>query len=305
MYTSEKLEQTTQLLGLNPEFYTIWNYRRSILQFLFDTNELDRKKTLEDDLKLVMALLKRFPKCYWIWNHRVWCLYQLQNSNEANWQFELQIVSKLLEMDSRNFHGWQYRRFIVLNIERGAGGDAELLKINLEEFDNTTAKIKKNISNFSAWHNRSQLIPKIFSLLQLVNNQEHEVFKSPYTLLVHEIELIKTGMYMDVDDSSVWLYLFWLLSDKLFVDYSTKEPESYSEILSRVLKDVNELNELEKDEHEHGWDNVWCLKARLFITNLLAKTSGTKYPESKQWLEKLIEYDPLRKGRYIDQIQSL
>jgi geranylgeranyl transferase type-2 subunit alpha len=30
-YTREALDLTTKLLDLNPEFYTIWNYRRYIL----------------------------------------------------------------------------------------------------------------------------------------------------------------------------------------------------------------------------------------------------------------------------------
>lgn len=31
VYTRTSLDQTTKLLDLNPEFYTIWNYRRYIL----------------------------------------------------------------------------------------------------------------------------------------------------------------------------------------------------------------------------------------------------------------------------------
>ena len=30
-YSAEALKQTTALLDLNPEFYSIWNYRRFIL----------------------------------------------------------------------------------------------------------------------------------------------------------------------------------------------------------------------------------------------------------------------------------
>jgi geranylgeranyl transferase type-2 subunit alpha len=30
-YSEEALAKTTELLDLNPEFYTIWNYRRNIL----------------------------------------------------------------------------------------------------------------------------------------------------------------------------------------------------------------------------------------------------------------------------------
>lgn len=30
-YSPEALKKTTELLDLNPEFYTVWNYRRHIL----------------------------------------------------------------------------------------------------------------------------------------------------------------------------------------------------------------------------------------------------------------------------------
>lgn len=306
-YTLERLGKTTELLALNPEFYTIWNYRREILLDLFNKKELDLKTSLEDDLKLVLQQLKKFPKCYWIWNHRAWCLGKLQEAKMANWDFELGIVSKLLEMDSRNFHGWQYRRFVVQNIEQNS---KEILSINLKEFDYTTTKINKNISNFSAWHNRSKLIIKIYHLTKESNtNVESEtitLFENPLKLLQHELNLIKTGMFMDSDDTSIWLYLLWLLTEPLFVDYLKKENQ-YIPLLQEQLKTVEELNELEKDDHINNWDNVWCLKSIIVIKGLIKQQNNETLidDEIKSMLQKLIEYDPLRKGRYLDQLNGV
>lgn len=318
IYTTETLDKTTHLLALNPEFYTIWNYRREILSALFANKTVDPIKLLEDDLKLVMAQLKLFPKCYWIWGHRIWCLFQLQELNAANWKFELLIVSKLLEMDSRNFLGWQYRRFVIDNIEKNIA-DAELLKnlkINVDEFNFTTSKINNNISNFSAWHNRTKLIPKIFSILHeigdesLLQQDDYKLFQNPHTLLVHELDLVKTGMFMDSDDTSVWLYLWWLLTNDIFVSYlhENSDSHSYEEIIQGQLNTIAEVNELEKDDHEQGWDNVWCLKTTLLLNSLIKREQGNATlldEDAKVILQKLIEYDPLRKGRYLDQLNGV
>jgi len=52
-------------------------------------------------------------------------------------------------------HGWEYRRYVVSNIEKLRG--ESLAKT---EFEYTTTKTN-NISNFSAWHNRAMLIPQL------------------------------------------------------------------------------------------------------------------------------------------------
>src|SRR5947199_9371356 len=52
-------------------------------------------------------------------------------------------------------HGWEYRRYVVASIEHAKG-----ISLAKKEFDYTTLKTN-NISNFSAWHNRATLIPKL------------------------------------------------------------------------------------------------------------------------------------------------
>lgn len=323
VYTQGFLDDTTILLEQNPEFNAVWNYRRHIVLSLLEQGALDRKQVLNQDLRLTMAQLKMYPKCYWIWNHRTWCLQQLQLHGEANWDFELAIVLKLLEMDSRNFHGWHYRRYVVHNMESNAVASAKTadekllaeLALSLTEFGYTTSKINKNISNFSAWHNRTKIMAKIFEILEnpldkLSLSKENieilELFSSPYKMLMHELELVKTGMYMDSDDTSVWLYLQWLLTDELFVGEFDKN--AYLDLLRSQLKEVQELNELEKDDSPTNSDHVWCLKTIVFVKGLIKKTT-----ESQQLLDddivddlkKLVRLDPLRKGHYLDQILGL
>lgn len=324
IYNEEALANTTKLLSLNPEFYTIWNYRREIFDALFARNELTRKLVLEDDLKFVLLQLRSYPKCYWIWNHRVWCLFALQE--EANWEYELAIVSKLLQADARNFHGWQYRRFVVQNLEKKTLNQlsekelktAALLAVLVNEYKYTTTKINSNISNFSAWHNRSKLIPKIFGALEELGGKVgfdedkdvYELFASPYTLLLHELDLVKTGMYMDADDSSVWLYLHWLVGNDFFVgdlrSHTSAGRLSYTDILKQQLGVVNELNELEKDDHPQNRDHHWCLKTIIYLKSLIKREENgdTMDDEIRALLHIMIEIDPIRKGRYLDQLSG-
>ncbi|KAK0319713.1 Rab geranylgeranyltransferase [Friedmanniomyces endolithicus] len=191
-YSDTTFQLTSQLLTQNPEYYTIWNYRRLILQHVF-ARELaaDEKPSEQDsaaaekanlppaqhevlllikeDLQFLIPLLKQYPKCYWIWNHRSWLLGTATKHLPAHsavtlWQAELGLVSKMLGLDSRNFHGWGYRREVVLAIERlNSNGDGEkgsgTGNMVESEFAYTTKMIQSNLSNFSAWHYRSQLIP--------------------------------------------------------------------------------------------------------------------------------------------------
>ena len=172
---------TSKLLKVNPEYYTIWNYRRLILRHQFhsrkarDLNDDGHPNyealanLISDDLAFLIPLLRKFPKCYWIWSYRLWLLQEatrLLPAAEARdfWQQELALVGKMLNLDSRNFHGWGYRRTVTQALEsdtfQSKGLNTNLTK---PEFEYTTKMINSNLSNFSAWHSRSKLIIKLLS----------------------------------------------------------------------------------------------------------------------------------------------
>ena len=151
----------------------MWNHRRRIMQYLFKQPPMDKDSKISairfvaDDLTFLLPLLRKFPKCYWIWNYRLWLLEQTINllpGKEARkfWEQELQLVSKMLSLDSRNFMGWGYRRTVVeaLESEKLLPKDSSST-LTEEEFEYTTKMISTNLSNFSAWHRRSKLIPKL------------------------------------------------------------------------------------------------------------------------------------------------
>lgn len=182
-FTREVLNITSKLLTQNPEYYTVWNYRRIIALHLIGGSDEDSglskssdiksqsnegiAQLISNDLDFLLPLLRKFPKCYWIWNYRLWLLEEasslLPEENSRNlWLEELSLVGKMLNLDNRNFHGWGYRRVVVAALERNnkTTGDPSQSRVE-QEFQYTTRMIESNLSNFSAWHYRSKLIPRL------------------------------------------------------------------------------------------------------------------------------------------------
>lgn len=176
-FTPELLQRTADLLKKNPEYYTVWNHRRRI--YVNEFQDLEKEVAsghidednrvsqvldiIQLDLQFLFPLLLKFPKCYWIWNHRLWLLEQSTkllpaSKSQRLWEEELGLVGKMLSRDSRNFHGWGYRRRVVQSLESLALQGQSMSK---QEFDYTKKMIGANLSNFSAWHNRTKLILKI------------------------------------------------------------------------------------------------------------------------------------------------
>lgn len=116
-----------------------------------------------DELRFTLPLLIAHPKCYWIWNYRMWTLEQATlllpiESVKSIWQGELGLVSKMLKRDQRNYHAWAYRRYVVSHLESSRLDGQSMVE---SEFAYTTTMVNFNLSNFSAWHNRAQLIPRL------------------------------------------------------------------------------------------------------------------------------------------------
>lgn len=203
-YTPEVLQLTSELLTQNPEYYTIWNYRRLIVQRLLSKGRANRlskhaideervppqaeTELISNDLNFLIPLLREYPKCYWIWNYRIWLLEEASRAlpaadSQKLWQQELGLAGKMLSLDSRNFNGWGYRRKIVLALESIHATNNVAAKSMTElEFEYTTRMIESNLSNFSAWHNRSKLIPRLLSE-RSADHAERQAFLDKGSLL--------------------------------------------------------------------------------------------------------------------------
>ncbi|CAG8587141.1 16044_t:CDS:10 [Acaulospora morrowiae] len=203
-YDVEAFNITTKILSQNPDFYTIWNFRRTILlnTMLKDCSAEEKQQELSSELLFLQEVFRLNPKSYWIFNHRRWCLETMPT---PDWQGELTLVGRILDMDSRNFHAWDYRRYVISKLSSTEAGDTEIRK---NEFDFTTTKINQNFSNYSAWHQRSKLLPRLIKEKHL-NDQERK------KMIDREFELVKSAFYTDPDDQSAWLYHWWLIGREI------------------------------------------------------------------------------------------
>ncbi|CAG8465487.1 9723_t:CDS:10 [Cetraspora pellucida] len=203
-YDKEAFILTTKILSQNPDFYTIWNFRRSVLlnEISGDCSEEEKQQKFSSELLFLQEVFRLNPKSYWIFNHRRWCLDNMPN---PDWKNELDLVCKMLDMDARNFHGWGYRRYVISKL---SCIDSYAVNICKTEFDFTTTKINQNFSNYSAWHQRSKLLPKLMEDKELDDQRKKN-------LIDQEFELVKSAFYTDPDDQSAWLYHWWLIGREI------------------------------------------------------------------------------------------
>ncbi|RMZ74251.1 geranylgeranyl transferase type-2 subunit beta [Pyrenophora seminiperda CCB06] len=306
-YTVEVLGLVTKLLNENPEYYTIWNHRRRVLLFLVSAESPEQAPDdlLQGDLQLTFALLRKFPKCYWIWNHRDWLLRKgevLMGTEAARklWSGELQLINKMLHADSRNFHAWGYRRIVVSQIERLTPSPETSTEAQMShaesEFVYTTKMIKTNLSNFSAWHNRSQLIPRILG-------ERNADAKARRAFLDSELSLICEAINTDPFDQSIWFYHQYLLStlsascppDQLIVqDLSNGERQQY------YGHEMEYIREILEDEADCKWIYEALLGLAEAYLGVESGTGSFTTKDMRRWLDELKRLDPLRRGRWDD-----
>ncbi|XP_060082379.1 geranylgeranyl transferase type-2 subunit alpha-like [Ylistrum balloti] len=191
-FDDEGLKISGQILIVNPDVYSFWNFRREIFIHLRDQREeTELQKLFEDELHFLEACLKVNPKSYGAWHHRCFVMDAIP---EPDWMRELQLCNAFLNLDERNFHCWDYRRHVVLRSN-----------VNLEEeLQYTTQKIQSNFSNYSSWHYRSKLLPVIHP------DSSHPVAVQEEVLL-KEFDVVQNAVFTDPDDQSAWFYQRWLL----------------------------------------------------------------------------------------------
>jgi geranylgeranyl transferase type-2 subunit alpha len=182
------LALTEKMAIANPDFYSVWGYRREIMRKAFTDigcgkapAGLSRESLLQSELVLTeKALSARNPKCYYVWQHRKWLL---SIGAIEDYEKELGLTETFLKHDERNFHCWNYRR-CVMSVGRPD------LKLEREFTDKLIAR---NFSNYSAWHERSK------------------IWEGDLEMVLHELNFVDEAIFTEPDDQSAWIYHRWLV----------------------------------------------------------------------------------------------
>lgn len=247
----ELYELTSKVLISVPDISTLWNIRRECI--LNMPKNKTQQELFEKDLAFTEQCLRVQPKSYSTWHHRCWTL---ESQSNANWQKEVALCTQYLKADIRNFHCWEYRRYVVEKAQVPAEKELEFC----------TDKIEENFSNYSAWHYRSQLLPKLFP---------HEDKSRPISeaKLKEELILVLNAAFTEPNDSSAWFYQRWLLG------YSQPEFDiavfkmTTDQVLVAFSQPINLPNEgkfhgtpFDDFLNGHGWksnekcDTIWTLE---------------------------------------------
>lgn len=115
----------SKALLVNPDPLYLWNHRREWLLLLWKGQPTINEELLGPEFELTRAALERNPKAYGAWMHRKWTVGQVRPC-AAVLEQERALTTLFLKADERNFHCWNYRRFIVgclLGVNGGGEND--------------------------------------------------------------------------------------------------------------------------------------------------------------------------------------
>lgn len=323
-YSTETLKKISELLNLNPEYYTVWNYRRQVLRHQFSEGGdspgerlAQVAQLIKNDLLFLVPLLRSFPKCYWIWNYRLWLLDEARRllpvpQARQFWEEEFALVGKMLTLDSRNFHGWGYRRLVVETLKQLSTLD-ESKSMTRKEFDYAKKMVSANLSNFSAWHYRTKLILRLLEEQSATDEERKKMLDhgrsigppqvSHGNLTDHSAELALIHQALiDPYDQSLWFYHQNLICvfDPSVADRTMAPRLSTFDRLQYLRNEIEAIQEM----LDGAEDCKYIYQALIECTLLASKVSGSLSDKDRDqilnWLSELKQLDPLRRGRWLD-----
>jgi geranylgeranyl transferase type-2 subunit alpha len=279
-YGEESLKMSEKLLEMNPEMYTVWNYRREYLAPILEGGGDVAVEAVTHELGLTEKALMKNPKSYSTFHHRKWIV----SSGFCSLEHELVLVEKLLDADERNFHGWGYRRAIARMMGLPTSRELEFSR----------QKIEENFSNYSAWHHRTTILPRLASL------PDSDCTDVPASgpcvsldILKDEFQFVRQTFYIDPVDQSGWFYHRWLVG--CLAEHVQGEGKD-----GAVVEIIEDEVAMCKDVHELEPDAKWPILTMVQLQKFLKKVNGTVELDVQNQMIVLQEMDPMRRNVYAD-----
>ncbi|WOL18885.1 hypothetical protein Cni_G27682 [Canna indica] len=193
------LDLTTEAVRMNPGNYTVWQFRRLVLESL--NVDLHGERDFVDKIALQNS------KNYQIWHHRRWLSQKLGPEAANN---ELEFTKQILALDAKNYHAWSHRQWVLQSL----GGWEN-------EFRFCCELLEDDSFNNSAWNQRYFVVTRSPLLGGLQAMRDSEVRYTAEAILANP------------HNESPWRYLRGLYKDNTDQLISDNQ---VSELCLKVLK---------------------------------------------------------------------
>ncbi|EZA52728.1 hypothetical protein DMN91_001648 [Ooceraea biroi] len=170
------LALTADCTWLNPANYTVWQYRREILE-----TRKEQKSKLLEELEYTERMIKYNSKNYQVWHHRKVIVEWLNDPGD-----ELAFVETVLCKDAKNYHAWQHRQWCI-----------QTFNLYDKELEYVERLLNKDVRNNSAWNQR-------YFVISNTTKFEQDVIDREIDFALEKIELVK-------GNESAWNYLRGIL----------------------------------------------------------------------------------------------
>ncbi|PVU88925.1 hypothetical protein BB559_004292 [Furculomyces boomerangus] len=311
MQAGEVSERAFELVGeaikLNPANYTAWLYRIKIFQDL----DLDVKK----ELAWISMIANDNPKNYQVWHQRQKIVDSLVKSNKIKEfdieldkttkdnlsmvsnsdtvsideslvlltknlgneiaKNEIEFINSQISSDSKNFHAWSYRQYIIKTFELW---DYE--KVYLE------SKINQDIRNNSAWNQRYFVLLKGKMDFKITDTE----------VLEKEIRYTTEKIVLAPNNESSWVYIQGLLrvhSEELLYSMFYKTIHDFME---------NEDNKNRMESSRFYWSFMFkYYRYKASHINNASKSEQSMWTEKAQQVCTYLaeSLDPIRKNYWV------
>ncbi|RDX64853.1 Protein farnesyltransferase/geranylgeranyltransferase type-1 subunit alpha [Mucuna pruriens] len=166
------LALTAEAIQFNSGNYTVWHFRRLLLESL--------KVDLHSELKFVERMATGNSKNYQM-HHRRWVAEKLGPEARNN---ELEFTKKILSIDAKHYHAWSHRQWVL-----------QVLGGWEDELNYCTELLEEDIFNNSAWNQRYFVITRSPFLGGLQAMRESEVLYTIEAIIAYP------------ENESSWRYL--------------------------------------------------------------------------------------------------
>ncbi|KAG1703801.1 hypothetical protein DVH05_006812 [Phytophthora capsici] len=169
-YSERTLALTLDVIDANPANYTVWYFRRRVLEAL--------GSDLREELQFTADMAMQNPKNYQIWHHRREICNMLKDGSE-----EKEFCATAIDGDSKNYHAWAHRQWAVKSFGLWDGEIEFVDKMLLED-----------VRNNSAWNHRWFVLSNTSGLSAIEDRQR-------------EVEYALEKIDVAVHNESPWNYL--------------------------------------------------------------------------------------------------